>query len=118
MDTLKSVYPKIDVVEQALRAGQWCKDNPSQRKTANGIRRYLSGWLARASEKVDLQRVVLEVDRAGGGRARSGNGFGQGGRYTEPVSGSLETEGPGDLEGLDGLDGLEDLEALASGGSR
>jgi hypothetical protein len=121
MDTLKPVYPKIDVVEQALRAGQWCKDSPSQRKTANGIRRYLSGWLARASEKVDLQRVVFEVDRAGGGRARPGNGFGQGGRYAEPAPGTPEapaTEAMEAMDDLGGLDGLEDLEALASGESR
>lgn len=40
-------YPHLDVRNQCQRAWQWLRDNPSKRKTANGMPRFLNGWLGR-----------------------------------------------------------------------
>jgi hypothetical protein len=47
----KELYPAIDV-DQELRAMEgWCDANPTKRKTARGIKRFVNSWLARAQDK-------------------------------------------------------------------
>lgn len=48
----KTAYPGKDVDGLVRQAVQWCRDNPSRRKTRVGARRYLSGWIARQRQAV------------------------------------------------------------------
>lgn len=44
----KPLYPGIDVRMEAMKARQWCIDNPAKRKTASGMTRFLNSWLDKA----------------------------------------------------------------------
>lgn len=48
IDELQVTYPGINVASQAREAWQWATDNPAKRKTADGMRRFLSNWMKRA----------------------------------------------------------------------
>jgi DNA-binding transcriptional regulator YhcF (GntR family) len=47
LDEYKKAYPGIDVENELRKAAQWLNDNPDRRKTANGMPRFLGGWLSR-----------------------------------------------------------------------
>jgi len=47
----QQAFPSVDVVGELLRARIWCKDNPTKRKTAKGVRRFLSGWLGKEQDR-------------------------------------------------------------------
>jgi hypothetical protein len=40
-------YPGVDALTECRKARQWCLDNPTKRKTASGMPRMLSCWLAK-----------------------------------------------------------------------
>ena len=39
------VYPAVDIAGEFARMREWCKSNPKKRKTARGIRRFVTNWL-------------------------------------------------------------------------
>jgi hypothetical protein len=41
-------YPNIDVEAELYKSAQWLIDNPNKRKTADGMLRYINGWLSRS----------------------------------------------------------------------
>lgn len=41
-------YPGVDVSRELAQARAWCLSNPRQRKTKNGVRRFLNAWLDKA----------------------------------------------------------------------
>lgn len=41
-------YQDLDVLAECRAARQWCIDNPSKRKTASGMPRFLAAWLVKA----------------------------------------------------------------------
>ena len=41
----RKLYSGIDVVRELGRMRQWCISNPSKRKTARGVRRFVTNWL-------------------------------------------------------------------------
>ena len=46
------LYPKVDVLQELRKMKGWCDANPKKRKTKSGIKRFITGWLAREqSEK-------------------------------------------------------------------
>ena len=45
------LYPAVDVMQQLRNARGWLVDNPTRRKTRNGIRRYLGNWLAKEQNR-------------------------------------------------------------------
>lgn len=51
----QAAYPGIDVETECRRALAWLAANPSRRKTARGMPRFLLGWLSRS---VDRPRVL------------------------------------------------------------
>ena len=57
VDEWQDAYPGVDVMQQLRQMRSWCKANPKNMKTRNGVRRFINGWLAK------------EQDR-GGGRSR------------------------------------------------
>ena len=47
----KELYPAVDV-EQALRSMRgWCMDNPTKKKTRNGVRRFIGSWMQREQNR-------------------------------------------------------------------
>ena len=66
-------FPGLIVLQECKKARQWIMDNPTKRKTHNGMTRFLGAWLGR-------------VQNSGGSNAKSGNG----GRI---VGGAEPTEG-------------------------
>lgn len=44
-------YPGVDILAECRKARQWVIDNPVRKKTANGMTRFLSSWLARAQNQ-------------------------------------------------------------------
>ena len=40
-------YPGVDVHQQLRAMRQWCLNNPAQCKTASGIGRFITAWLAK-----------------------------------------------------------------------
>ena len=43
-----NTYPGIDAATECRKARQWCADNPSKRKTAGGMMRFLNSWMSKA----------------------------------------------------------------------
>jgi hypothetical protein len=43
-------FPGVDVLTECRHALQWCRDNPSKRKTAKGMPGFLSRWLAKSQD--------------------------------------------------------------------
>jgi len=41
-------YPALDHMAEARTARQWCIDNPTKRKTAKGMTKFLNGWMDRS----------------------------------------------------------------------
>lgn len=58
-------FPSLDVTAQLRLARQWILDNPSRRKTAGGMPRFLGSWLSRAQNQGPPQH-----QRSGSGSAR------------------------------------------------
>lgn len=57
------LYPAVDVIQQLRAMRGWLDANPSRRKTAGGIKRFIVNWLAK------------EQNRAGNTPAKGGNVF-------------------------------------------
>lgn len=49
--TLKDLYMGIDVVLEAKKALNWIESNPTRKKTAKGMRRFLAGWMERSQNR-------------------------------------------------------------------
>lgn len=47
----QATYPAVDVYQQCMAMRQWCRDNPTKRKTKTGIRRFINSWLDREQNK-------------------------------------------------------------------
>ena len=47
----REVYRGVDVVAECHKAGAWIEANPGNRKTAQGMPRFLVNWLARATNQ-------------------------------------------------------------------
>ena len=62
----QSVFPDLDVLAALRRARQWCIDNPTKRKTAAGMPRFLNSWLGTAQDNGE--------SRKGKGQGRKGDG--------------------------------------------
>lgn len=46
----QKAYPAIEVETEILQAAAWCVANPKNRKTKNGVERFLVNWLKRAQD--------------------------------------------------------------------
>lgn len=44
----QQTYTGVDVLAECRKALQWCRDNPSKRKTAKGMPAFLNRWLEKA----------------------------------------------------------------------
>ena len=57
---LKQEFKGVDVDEELLSMGSWCRLNPAKRKTRRGIGRFIHNWLSRS------KRPKQSVPMAGG----------------------------------------------------
>ena len=62
LDEYASCYPDLDVLAECRKARQWLIDNPSRRKTASGMSRFLNNWLARTQNRGSSQRSPPDAD--------------------------------------------------------
>jgi hypothetical protein len=51
----KVAYPGVDVIGELRRMGEWLRSNPKRRKTAEGMRRFVTGWLAKEQNRAPAQ---------------------------------------------------------------
>lgn len=58
----KELYPRLNVELQIRRASKWCENNPTRRKTAKGIGRFLGSWMNRAKPEYGGIRRVTKDD--------------------------------------------------------
>lgn len=56
-----TTYPAVDVMQQLRSMRQWCRDNPTKRKTAKGIRRFINSWLEREQNKPHIGGVETKT---------------------------------------------------------
>lgn len=48
LDTWQSAYPAVDVMTELRKMRAWLDASPKNRKTRNGIKRFIVGWLGRS----------------------------------------------------------------------
>ena len=46
-----SLYPAVDVLQEYRGMKAWCMSNPHKRKTRNGIKKFINGWLSSAQKQ-------------------------------------------------------------------
>lgn len=51
VDEWQNLYPAVDVIQQLRAMKGWLDSNPLKRKTKNGIKRFINGWLSREQDK-------------------------------------------------------------------
>lgn len=51
IDEWKELYPAVDILQELRKMKGWCIDNPRKRKTRNGVRRFIGGWLSREQDR-------------------------------------------------------------------
>ena len=47
----RDLYPAVDVEQEIKKMIGWLDANPTKRKTKNGIKRFINGWLAKEQDK-------------------------------------------------------------------
>lgn len=57
LDRWKELFPDLDVERQIRLALAWVEDNPGKKKTANGMKKYITSWLTRAQNRGDGARA-------------------------------------------------------------
>ena len=50
-DRWRELYPSVDVSQELRNMAAWLENNPTKRKTKNGILRFCNGWLSREQDK-------------------------------------------------------------------
>lgn len=53
----RRVFPSLDIDAELLKAQAWLEDNPSNRKTAKGMTKFLNGWLNRSQNQGPSRRA-------------------------------------------------------------
>lgn len=71
VNELQRAYPGVDIRAELGKARAWCVTNPTKRKTARGVPRFLNAWMERAQNE--------------------GRSSGRGGGYVSPAQRRLDT---------------------------
>lgn len=58
-----TAYPGVNVMGEFGKARAWCLSNPRQRKTKNGIRRFLNGWMDKAQNNASRSSPAVVSGR-------------------------------------------------------
>lgn len=51
IDTYKECYPALDIMQELRSMKAWCISNPTNRKTRNGIGRFINNWLSKSQNR-------------------------------------------------------------------
>ena len=51
VDEWTRLYPNVDIAQEFRNMRGWCSAYPARRKTARGIKKFVSGWLSREQDK-------------------------------------------------------------------
>ena len=62
IDEWQEAYPAVDVLQQLKAMRVWCNDNPKNKKTRNGVRRFINGWLDREQNKSRRVQAAPQTD--------------------------------------------------------
>lgn len=54
LNSLRQLYPAVDVEQEFRKMYAWLDSNPKNRKTERGIKRFITGWLGRAQDKAPI----------------------------------------------------------------
>lgn len=54
VEEYQELYPAVDVKQQLRSMKGWCDANPSNRKTRNGIKRFINGWLSKEQNRAGV----------------------------------------------------------------
>ena len=57
LEKLKDLYPAVDVEQELRNMVGWCDSNPKNRKTRNGVKRFITGWLSRSQNSARTDRA-------------------------------------------------------------
>jgi hypothetical protein len=52
-DELERLYPAVDATQTFREIRAWCLANPSRRKTARGVRRFINQWFASEQRRAE-----------------------------------------------------------------
>ncbi len=63
LNSLRPLYPAIDIEQEFRKMYAWLDSNPKNRKTARGIKRFITGWLGRAQDKAPITRQAADNRR-------------------------------------------------------
>lgn len=63
LNSLRNLYPAIDVEQEFRKMYAWLDSNPKNRKTKRGIKRFITGWLGRAQDKAPAMRSAAPDNR-------------------------------------------------------
>lgn len=51
MNSLRELYPAVDVEQEIRKMVGWLDSNPNRRKTKRGIKKFITNWLAREQDR-------------------------------------------------------------------
>lgn len=63
LNSLRQLYPAVDVEQEFRKMYAWLDSNPKNRKTERGIKRFITGWLGRAQDKAPAMRSAAPDNR-------------------------------------------------------
>lgn len=61
INEFSALYPAVDVLQEYRGMKAWCMSNPHKRKTRNGIKKFINGWLANAQK--EHQNIVQQTKK-------------------------------------------------------
>lgn len=56
LNSLRQLYPAVDVEQEFRKMYGWLDSNPRNRKTSRGIKRFITSWLGRAQDRAPTVR--------------------------------------------------------------
>ncbi len=63
LNSLRQLYPAVDVEQEFRKMYGWLDSNPRNRKTARGIKRFITSWLGRAQDRAPITRSASVDNR-------------------------------------------------------
>ncbi len=63
VEKYQQLYPGIDCMQELRKIVGWCDSNPKNRKTRNGAKRFVNGWLSRAQDKARPEAPAARPNR-------------------------------------------------------
>lgn len=89
LNSLRTLYPAVDVEQELRKMYAWLDSNPKNRKTSRGIKRFITSWLGRAQDRAPVSRTA-----PGGYISRQSESG-----YSQDTLNRLVNESRGDLNG-------------------